>query len=1305
MEHRYRINTNIGQDQVLNINLKQDVDIYEMLSLTLRQENLYKLHSADYGVIVGRVLANDAFGVPNAKVTVFIPLSDEDKLNQDIRAIYPYVNVTDTDSRNVKYNTLPNYKKFACHQEVGSFPQKRLLLDDDLVLEIYDKYYKYTTVTNNAGDYMIFGVPTGEQILHVDVDLSDIGVLSQEPRDFIYKGYSMDLFESPTQFKKGTNLDDLPQIQNQSTTVTVYPLWGDRSANEIAITRKDINLQYKFEPTCVFIGSVITDNGSNSISHNCVPDKYVGDAGQLTTSKGNIEMIRKTIDDKIEEYPIKGNQLIDGDGVWCYQIPMNLDYVGMDEYGNIVATDNPNKGIPTRSRVRFRFSLDESGDDSLTRHKARYLVPNNPDLNEESVAPMVEKDILDSDRYYEFGTLTPDECFRDLYWNKVYSIKSYVPRIQGSRFEKTENYLAIKGVNKHNAMGKNPLPFNKLNLNFSIPAYYIVNAAGDYREIRRGWSFLKSYSIPYNIDAIRDEVIDETDALGLDFYNDWLNGCLYFPQWFWRIRQKKKYKNGEAAYDSDFCECKREDNTQKDKRLYLYNNCSLVYKNNDMVIALNVPPMPSTYNMYDSGSEDEEGYSGMYTSVSLGSKNFYSGIIKKMTNKDGAEIYYYTFGNKLGYNTPLDAKESNGKTYYKYARLFSTDIILLGSLKETDIDGVPQVLHSIPSTTSNIPPVGRYKRDPDTDDEDIPQYDEDQMEENKLSYNGMNWGEHWYDGDYSTDMVGYKYMYGSGLFFGLNYERIYHGWGPTKHLHAEVMKPIGNIKTGANAERICELGVTFDSEYQIPVLSDNGNDVINDEMDGLITKHELQDVDTRSWFATLNHNKLIGVKENSTTGYKTYNLTYMYPTNFDGRLGDKILTVTGSEERVSVTELYTSGATTDFRNKDYLDFRLGSTEQKFISTTDRFKGKRGLDDTNGEPVTGGRFGHNRTRGSVNEATDDDTSYNTQDGSVTYTKYFSKRIRHFYGYDKDVDRIPAPSVITGTQNHSNGFTYTFPLYDNSFYFFFGLNQGSTAIDKFYEMFFSKCPSEETSPFIVDVVFTAATECESTTGRMNVNVQGANMPYSIELINNGNVVTVRNNINVYNSEFTGLSNGSYTINITDSYGIGMSEEVEMQYPKINLVYSTSGITNNTKGMLKIEGYTLYESDLLNVVSRLEGSNGIYDIGNSNYNVTLEVSLASAIDSVVANKIYISSPTTLNLQVYETCNGKKSGNIAYYTVSIGNEPVYTDEPTPPNEGNVENNGESTNTNTPTINGDELSGDGPTNPPSNENNDELNG
>ena len=68
MENNYRIHTNIINDTVLNVNLKQDFDNLEVLSLKLRQEDAYKLHSSSYGVIIGRVLANDAFGIPNAKV-------------------------------------------------------------------------------------------------------------------------------------------------------------------------------------------------------------------------------------------------------------------------------------------------------------------------------------------------------------------------------------------------------------------------------------------------------------------------------------------------------------------------------------------------------------------------------------------------------------------------------------------------------------------------------------------------------------------------------------------------------------------------------------------------------------------------------------------------------------------------------------------------------------------------------------------------------------------------------------------------------------------------------------------------------------------------------------------------------------------------------------------------------------------------------------------------------------------------------------------------------------------------------------
>jgi hypothetical protein len=127
-----------------------------------------------------------------------------------------------------------------------------------------------------------------------------------------------------------------------------------------------------------------------------------------------IEIIRKNIDNTIEELQIKGTELIDGNGIWCFQIPMNLDYVVTDEYGNMVPTDNTDKGIPTRCEVRFRISMDETNPESVNFHRGKVLVPHNP--SEES-----EVD-------YNFGSYTKDWSFKSLMWNR--KVEGYNYRIK-----------------------------------------------------------------------------------------------------------------------------------------------------------------------------------------------------------------------------------------------------------------------------------------------------------------------------------------------------------------------------------------------------------------------------------------------------------------------------------------------------------------------------------------------------------------------------------------------------------------------------------------------------------------------------------------------------------------------------------------------------------------------------------------------------------------------------------------------------------------------------------------------------------
>ena len=80
MSKSYRFRTKVGVDREVRLNIEQDFDFLEILSLKLRQEDLYERFCADYGVVTGRVIANGGFGVPNVNISIFVPLDDIDQM-------------------------------------------------------------------------------------------------------------------------------------------------------------------------------------------------------------------------------------------------------------------------------------------------------------------------------------------------------------------------------------------------------------------------------------------------------------------------------------------------------------------------------------------------------------------------------------------------------------------------------------------------------------------------------------------------------------------------------------------------------------------------------------------------------------------------------------------------------------------------------------------------------------------------------------------------------------------------------------------------------------------------------------------------------------------------------------------------------------------------------------------------------------------------------------------------------------------------------------------------------------------------
>lgn len=1218
----YRIRTTVGHeaDSFIDVHLDQDYDSLEILSLKISDKDVYKLHNSDYGVVVGRVLANGNFGVPNAKISVFIPADEQ---NEDMKMwnLYPYTSTTTKNDKDIRYNLLPDESVKDCHKAVGTFPNKTYLLENDSLLEVFDKYYVYTTRTNAAGDYLICGVPTGMQTLHMDLDLSDCGILSQRPRDFVYKGYTIEQFENPNQFKKDENIDGLSQIFSQNQPVYVKPFWGnENNGDEIGITRADIEISFKFEPTCVFMGSAISDNPSNGVGKKCVPTNQMGAMDELTAGEGTIEMIRKTPDGNVEEFSIKGNQLINGNGVWCYQIPMNLDYMMTDEYGNMVPTDDPEKGIPTRTRVRFRASLTDMENSSQSYYRAKYLIPNNPAIDSEKVD-------------YNFGTYTEEDSYRDLFWNGVYTVKSYIPRFQKSKRWKNERFSGIKACNYYS--GNNPMPYNNMRIRlpfmFTVLCIFvklfmkvvtIVNriltgiikiTIGAKNKISKnaihcmyigdglcpdmeGWYFAPACAQNIKRSAVRDLLIkntlaaakgngiapdtaddktllsssqytDETSidvqnrttdeeesvcltrnvdyllncfemnlaqeyrVIKFDFYNDWVNGVIYFPRWMRKVKRKKKYKfslkNGVSTYYKDKVQgCMNSENSRVKKTRYYTQQCSLEYTGSTNSPWAKVTTERTCNSVRKRNAESIfparcHKKKGMTQSSIFGRK---SGLVTEQTTMFGQFVYYLK---------PCEWSKKDNTT--KRTLLFATDIVLLGTLNNCDEHGIPQAFKYL-NNTSYIMPTNLalttmdddpyiYAKDdgtvclsgsiPKTSDfkdsvlRVTPSYSATSVaysktEDDKLEYTenddpipvteaaGITWN---YSGPGQDDVLAGLREKPSNLtqrLFGKtnkSYNFLYYPGG--HFLGLSCVNSETNIKSCVNLKRICEMGATMSQRREEVRGYNNENGMPKYRYyvpTGLISNVDIEGASFRSMFATMNHNKLVATRTSDETGYKYYDFRFLRPDGFDGALAQYVHDGNSSPYNRKVNEGTISAP--DETSIFHKMFPSWSEPDDYDSEESAYTETRTIEDTVNDYYMF-RFGLN--------------SFNDNEQKT-----------HFLG-----------KTTRG---------YTLPQYENSFYFYFGLKDGSTALDEFKKQFFSECKTNNiTKAPQVNVIEEID---ESLNGNATFIIDNMVGPYAITGVDDTTGYKVTGGTNDDNFTFIDLFGKApvighiYTLTITDS-----------------------------------------------------------------------------------------------------------------------------------------------------------------------------
>ena len=596
---RIYADVNNPTEKNIKIKLEQDTNFLEILSLQISQKEAYQFFNADYGVLVGRVIANEGVGIPNAKVSIFIPVTDEDREDSEIYAIYPYITPRDKNLENKRYNLLPRVAKeepetgaLKPKQPFGSFPTKEELVANDTWLEVYEKYYKYSTITNDSGDYMLFGIPTGVQTVHMSVDITDIGKYSMTPADMITQlGYSPNLFTNEgTEIKESTDLNDLPNIETQEISVDVIPYWGDSDNFDIGITRQDFRIRAQLINNFVLFSSHATmgevvvfgdpDRDSRDKGFYRVTNDPIGSGSahldirlnRVSDVNINVYTYLNTIDESDIASDITGSTtnvdpqtdiikldtteyyIANQNGQFILSIPCNRRKIITDEFGNEVVV--PNDSINGIFTEFLGFITIEYDDLAINKtYSNRWNGPNTPNNSRLRLkAPTIFDD--------EYYNATESDNTQTDKWRKQYF------KFTGGKFYGLSQFFATK----EGFQDTDPDLFSSPNrldssLTFNwIVGHFRVNGT-DYLSgnTSQAYDTLNQTNTTGTFDY--EMLSNATDTDGDEYFGaQWMNLFIYLPQINWTYgtasgsnREQNTgdlwfndYENGENGNDGEY---------------------------------------------------------------------------------------------------------------------------------------------------------------------------------------------------------------------------------------------------------------------------------------------------------------------------------------------------------------------------------------------------------------------------------------------------------------------------------------------------------------------------------------------------------------------------------------------------------------------------------------------------------------------------------------------------------------------------------------------------------------------------------
>ena len=225
-------------DMFVNIKMERSYNSLDTLRVYNNLINSIPTQEAKTGVVFGSLTASQQITDENG-LTVKIPLRNVPVGIFNKSETFPAVTSLDENGDRVTLN-LTQSSQLASYFNTESFANDSLYLQNGSGFTSVPDQYKYVTFTNENGEFILYDVPIGEQVLMFEVDLFKQGLTKDEIQHNFF----------PFPVNENPNIDNIPSFFFRQVPIDVFPAWG---TSQTGYTEVDVNVNLDLRKWTTYI--------------------------------------------------------------------------------------------------------------------------------------------------------------------------------------------------------------------------------------------------------------------------------------------------------------------------------------------------------------------------------------------------------------------------------------------------------------------------------------------------------------------------------------------------------------------------------------------------------------------------------------------------------------------------------------------------------------------------------------------------------------------------------------------------------------------------------------------------------------------------------------------------------------------------------------------------------------------------------------------------------------------------------------------------------------------------------------------